>query len=106
MIDAYTIGVTLALEDGVSAGLAELGRELATLDGAIRATSAGLDRLRNTTAELHPNPLAGDAIKLVQQAERAASQLPRTTAVPPAQGDVGPQPRLGRPTNQRSRRSA
>ena len=45
MIDAYTIGVTLALEDGVSGGLVTLRRELALLDSAIARSAAGLDDL-------------------------------------------------------------
>ena len=45
MIDAYEIGIQLALEDGVSAGLAVINQELAQVDRAIAATSAGLTNL-------------------------------------------------------------
>lgn len=46
MIDAYTIGIKLALEDGVSAGIAAIRQDLATLDRAIASTAAGLMALR------------------------------------------------------------
>lgn len=45
MIDAYTIGVTLALEDGVSDGLTAIKRELKLLDRAIEQSTAGLNEL-------------------------------------------------------------
>ena len=45
MIDAYTIGITLALEDGVSDGLANVRRELEILDRAIAQSTAGMDEL-------------------------------------------------------------
>ncbi len=46
MIDAYEIGITLALQDGVSAGLAAVRRDLGALDTAIAATAQGLARLQ------------------------------------------------------------
>ncbi len=46
MIDAYTIGITIALEDGVSAGVATIKQDLLALDRAIQATTAGLLALR------------------------------------------------------------
>jgi len=71
MIDAYEIGIQLALQDGVSAGLEVIGRELAEVDRAVAATSAGLQSL--TLA--------------AQGAVRAASaatgvQIPATAQVP------------------------
>lgn len=45
MIDAYTIGVTLALEDGVSDGLTNIRRELGILDRAIAQSTAELNEL-------------------------------------------------------------
>ncbi len=45
MIDAYEIGIQLLLQDDVSAGLAIINRELAEVDRAIAATSAGLSNL-------------------------------------------------------------
>ena len=46
MIDAYTIGITIALDDGVSAGVATIKQDLLALDRAVQATAAGLLALR------------------------------------------------------------
>lgn len=46
MIDAYEIGITLALQNGVSEGLAAVRRDLGALDQAIAATAQGLARLQ------------------------------------------------------------
>jgi hypothetical protein len=48
MIDAYEIGIQLALQDGVSAGLEVISRELAEVDRAVAATSAGIANLTQT----------------------------------------------------------
>lgn len=45
MEEAYTIGITLALENGMSEGLAVIRRDLGALDVAAGATSVGLSRL-------------------------------------------------------------
>ena len=45
MQEAYTVGIKLLLENGVSPGLAVIGQELARADRAIAATQAGLERL-------------------------------------------------------------
>ncbi len=52
MIDAYTIGITLALNDGVSAGIAAIRRDLAALDGAIANSAAGLLALRRLAEQV------------------------------------------------------
>lgn len=46
MEDAYTIGIRLALDDGVSAGIAAISGDLAALDRAVAGSAMGLDRLR------------------------------------------------------------
>jgi len=46
MIDAYTIGITLALEDGVSDGITAIRRDLAELDVAVSESAARLLMLR------------------------------------------------------------
>ena len=46
MIDAYTIGITLALNNGVSEGVAAIRRDLEALDRAVDASAAGLAHLR------------------------------------------------------------
>ena len=48
MIDAYEIGIELALQDGVSAGLDAVSKEMAALDAALAASSAGLAALTRT----------------------------------------------------------
>ena len=46
MLEAYEIGISLALQDGVSAGIALIRRDLDTLDRAIAATSQNLAKLQ------------------------------------------------------------
>ena len=48
MVDAYEIGIELALQDGVSAGLEAVTREMAALDVAVASSSAGLMALIRT----------------------------------------------------------
>jgi len=50
MTEAYEIGITLALQDGVSDGIAIIRRDLAALDRAIAATSANLAHLHQAEA--------------------------------------------------------
>ena len=52
MIDAYTIGIKLALDDGISAGIAAVRRDLATLDREVAFTAAGLVALRRLGQEI------------------------------------------------------
>ena len=62
MLEAYEIGISLALQDGVSAGIALIRSDLATLDRAIAATSQNLARLQaqasQTAAPPRPAPAA------------------------------------------------
>ncbi len=46
MIDAYTIGITLALDDGVSAGIASIQRDISALDIVVSKGALQLQRLR------------------------------------------------------------
>jgi len=50
MIDAYTIGITVALEDGVSEGIAEIRRELVALDAATSKSLAQIEMLRQVAS--------------------------------------------------------
>lgn len=59
MIDAYTIGVRLALHDEISAGLKSVRRELVVLDRAVTASGAGLRALGQIGAEVGPRARAG-----------------------------------------------
>ena len=52
VIDAYAIGITLALNDGVSAGIASIRRELGMLDLAISGSAAGLRTLHRLGQQL------------------------------------------------------
>ncbi len=51
MPEAYEVGITLALQDGVSAGIQLIRRDLTLLDRAIAATSQNLSRLQAQDAE-------------------------------------------------------
>lgn len=82
MIDAYTIGIKLALEDGVSAGIAAIRQDLATLDRAIESTAAGLIALRRL----------GQQVSLVTRddAQPAPANVP--PAARPTRAAIAPAP--------------
>lgn len=103
MIDAYTIGINLALEDGVSEGIAVVRRNLATLDRAIAVTAAGLVALRRLGQEVsvvapavpRPVPIPRSATKAPPDVEtlELASSLPSSRgSVAPAGPDPATQP--------------
>ncbi|HTR17156.1 MAG TPA: hypothetical protein VMI52_09005, partial [Acetobacteraceae bacterium] len=46
MIEAYEIGISLALDDGIAEGVAAARRELMALDAAMTASTDGMRRLR------------------------------------------------------------
>lgn len=52
MIDAYTIGINLVLDSGISEGIAAIQRELVALDRAADNSAVGLKRLNEIAAEL------------------------------------------------------
>ena len=54
MIEAYEIGISLALQDGVSDGIDLIRRKLASLDQAIAATSNSLARLQQAGGVAQP----------------------------------------------------
>ena len=78
MIDAATIGITLALNNGVSDGIALIRRELAGLDAAVAASAVGLTRL---SALAESSGLAG--------ATRAAAALLPVLPRPSAAATAG-----------------
>ena len=57
MIEAYEIGITLALDNGVASGVAAIRRDLDTLDRAVAQSSAGLVALRNLSAGVQPTKI-------------------------------------------------
>ena len=52
MIDAYAIGITLALDNGVSAGLATIRRDLIVLNGIVEGSTTRLKNLTRAGADL------------------------------------------------------
>ena len=50
MIDAYTIGISIALDDGVSEGIAQIRRKLVALDAATRSSISQVELLRQVAA--------------------------------------------------------
>jgi hypothetical protein len=60
MIDAYTVGITLALDNGVSTGIATIRRDLSALDKAIDRGATGLNRLQQAAGGLRIRPRVQD----------------------------------------------
>lgn len=59
MIDAYTIGINLALQDGVSTGIALIRRELDALNATLALSMAGLAQFQHSGVQAlsHLSPL-------------------------------------------------
>jgi hypothetical protein len=90
MIDAYTIGVTLALEDGVSDGILAIRRDLAQLDIAVAESAAKLIMLRSLTVEaglLMPTGETGKSTTLLGHSTLDRQNVPPTAT--PAQTKMG-----------------
>lgn len=88
MIDAYTIGITLALDDGVSEGITTIRRDLADLDVAVAETSARLLMLRKLAEGLAtavPTRLAVDQMALFAPPAFHHQPAPAPTAPPVVQ---------------------
>ena len=68
MIDAYEIGIELALQDGISAGLDAIAKEMAALDAAVAGSSARLVTLTRTaqTAAATVAAVGGVRAKVVE----------------------------------------
>ncbi len=97
MLEAYEIGISLALQDGVSAGIASIRRDLDTLDRAIAATSQNLARLQTqagSAAAVHaPAPVRTPSI---QSTESPALPKPAQAAITKPVRPL-PEPSLARP---------
>jgi hypothetical protein len=88
MLEAYEIGISLALQDGVSDGIALIRRDLAALDRAIAATSQNLKHLQtqagvpspvHVPTAIQPRPVAQAASSPStpeQQTTPAAAKTP------------------------------
>jgi hypothetical protein len=82
MNDAYTVGLTLALEDGVSAGIETIRRELGALDRAIVVSTANLVRLQEV-ARGAVNAGVAQAGAMAALTRDSAAAAARQAAVPP-----------------------
>ena len=71
MIDAYTIGITLALDNGVSEGLATIRRDLVALNGVVENSATRLKDLTHAAAHLRVGP---DAPGPIQESATAPTQ--------------------------------
>ena len=78
MIDAYEIGITLALQNGVSEGLAAIRRDLGALDQAIAATAQGLARLQAVAS----GTVAGSEVESRRLAAAAVMRQPSNLGGP------------------------
>lgn len=60
MIDAYTIGINLALQDGVSTGIALIRRELDALNATLALSMSGLAQFQHSGVQAlsHLSPMA------------------------------------------------
>src|ERR1700722_8918084 len=65
MIDAYTIGITLALNNGVSEGLATVRRDLIALNTVVDGSATRLKHLTRATADLQIRPGITEIFKQV-----------------------------------------
>jgi hypothetical protein len=89
MIEAYEIGISLALQDGVSVGIDFIRRKLASLDQAILATSNNLARLQQGAGTGLPRSPAPQTVErpapLTDTAEPAIETRGATLHPPPLQ---------------------
>jgi len=84
MIDAYEVGIQLALQDGVSSGLEVIGRELAELDKAVAASSAGLTALTQAARGAVQAVAAAASVRAPAVAAAGGAQAERTGSEPSA----------------------
>ena len=107
MIDAYEIGITLALDNGAEMGIAAIRRDLAALDRAVAVSSNGLLTLRNLAESLTvstpdhmpsppttPAPLRAPPSEAVPEAPATLSQFSTAAAVVPSSHKLTTTPAL------------
>ena len=90
MIDAYTIGITLALDNGVATGIAAIRQDLAALDRAVATSALGLLAMRRLSENPGFSAFAGPTILLpsahpapsptVEDRDQPASSTPPPSA--------------------------
>ncbi len=87
MIDAYTIGITLALDNGVAAGIAAIRQDLAALDRAIASSTQGFLAMRRLSENLGSATFARPPIVPSTHAEAsptiAEPEVPNSSSPPP-----------------------
>ena len=96
MIDAYTIGITLALNNGVAEGIAAIRRDLAALDRAVDASAAGLMQLR-AAAGGSIGAASADLARLIGIRSPCCGRVPK-----PSLGRHPEEPPLGSPPNEKN----
>ena len=97
MIEAYEIGIKLALQDGVSDGIAVIRRDLGSLDQAIAQTALRLGAL----ARIGAQALAASQGQVEQAVYGPPPRRPAAVTVPPpappSERVAAPQPPSGEP---------
>jgi hypothetical protein len=88
MIDAYTIGITLALEDGVSDGILAIRRDLEALDSAVAESAGRLMVLRNMARDLNVPVLTFRPAIQAATASPAVPHQQRGTPIVPVEARV------------------
>lgn len=84
MIEAYTVGITLALENGVSEGLAVIRRDLGTVNRAVEGSAVGLRHLKRLADH---SPLGPRAAALGTESGKSQARS-RKSGGAPNQSDV------------------
>ncbi len=79
MIEAYEIGIKLALQDGISDGIAAIRRDLGSLDQAIAQTALRLDALQRIGAQA----LAASQGRVEQAVSGPLPRRPAAVVMPP-----------------------
>ena len=97
MIEAYEIGIKLALQDGVSGGIAAIRRDLGALDQAIARTALRLEAL----ARIGAQALSASQGQMEQAVSGPLPRRPVPVTVPPpalpSEREVAPPPPSGEP---------
>jgi hypothetical protein len=86
MIDAYTIGITLALDNGVSAGLATIRRDLVALNSVVEGSATRLKDLTRAAADLQVGSRVAEPINQSSTApvlRDGDGSVPAPTGSPP-----------------------
>ena len=89
-MEAYEIGVTLALNDGVSVGIAQARKDMAQLEGVLQAGGVSVQQLRAASVNAFsairavPAVQAGGAKEKAAPRQEPAETAARVEAAPPA----------------------